>query len=155
MYHPTTEDIPLNRRVRAILLTDDNRLLFIKRVKPDKPAPYWVAPGGGVEEEDNSVLDALHRELYEELGATVDVVKEGFILRHRKAKKNLEEYFYICRLLDYDLSQRNGPEFDDPARGEYIPDAVELTIDGIESIDIKTCELREWLLDNLHSLRRI
>lgn len=155
MFHPATEDFPLNRRVRAIILTDDNRVLFIKRIKSEQSAPYWVAPGGGVEDEDNTILDALHRELCEELGATVDVVKKGFVLRHRKAEKNLEETFYICRLLGYDLSQRHGPEFEDPSRGQYIPDAIELTEDAIESIDIKTDELRKWLLENLHALRTL
>lgn len=155
MFHPTRNENPLNRRVRAILLTEDKRLMFIKRIKSQKTAPYWVAPGGGVEDEDNSVLDALHRELHEELGAKVDVVKEGFVLRHRKADKNLEESFYICRLLDYDLSQRHGPEFDDPSRGQYIPDAIELNEEAIESINIKTDELRIWLIDNLQALRTL
>lgn len=155
MLYPQTEEFPLNRRVRAILLTDDNRLMFIKRVKPNKSAPYWVAPGGGVEDDDHSILDALHRELCEELGASIRVMKQGFVLEHRKADKNLEEHFYICRLVDYDLSLRNGPEFDDPARGEYIPHAIELTAEAIESIHIKTIELRDWLLDNLHFLQQL
>jgi len=155
MLYPASEEIPLNKRVRAILLTEENNLLFIKRVKPDKPAPYWVAPGGGVEDEDHSILDALHRELCEELGATVRVMKRGFVLRHRKANKNLEEHFYICRLVDYDLSQRNGPEFEDPARGEYIPYEIELTEEAIESINIKTVELRDWLLENLQNLQQL
>ena len=146
----------LNRRVRAILLTADNRLLFIKRVKPNNiMPPYWVAPGGGVEDEDDDILSALHRELDEELGATVEVMEEGFILRHHKGNKNLEEYFYICRLLDYDLSKRNGPEFDDPSRGQYIPDIVELSEQALNTINIKTIELRQWLLNNLQSLRNL
>ena len=155
MYPAIIEEIPINQRVRAILLTDDNQLLFIKRLKPNNRKPYWVAPGGGVETEDNNILDALHRELDEELGATIDVIQKGFVLRHYKGEKNLEEHFYICRLLDYDLSQRNGPEFDDPKRGQYIPDVVALTEKAINSLNIKTTELRDWLLENLHILRKL
>lgn len=155
MYPATVEETPVNQRVRAILLTDDNRLLFIKRLKPNSSKPYWVAPGGGVETEDDNILDALHRELGEELGARVDVMQDGFVLRHHKGDKNLEEHFYICRLIDIDLSQRNGPEFDDPTRGQYIPDVVDLSPQAIKSINIKTVELRDWLLDNLNTLRKL
>lgn len=146
---------PLIQRVRAILLTEKNEVLFIKRVKPDKPTPYWVAPGGGVENEDADLLDALHRELDEELGAKAEVIKHGFVLRHNIAEKNLEEHFFVCRLLDYDLSLRNGPEFADPKRGDYIPDAIALNSEAISALNLKTTELREWLLDNLDSLRQL
>jgi len=155
MYQPASESLSLNRRVRAILLTDEGQLLFIKRMKPNNNTPYWVAPGGGVEDMDESLLDALYRELEEELGATVDVLQHGFVLRHQKGNKNLEEHFYICRLVDYDLSQRNGPEFDDPARGEYIPHLIDLTEDAIASINIKTHQLRDWLLHNLPILQTV
>lgn len=153
MLYPVLEETPLNQRVRAILLTDDNRLLFIKRVKPQNPGAYWVAPGGGVEDEDNSLLEALDRELDEELGADYEVIEHGFVIHHHKADKNLEEHFYVCRLHDYDLSLRHGPEFDDPARGDYIPDAIDLNKDAIDSLNIKTEQLRDWLLDNLDTLR--
>lgn len=155
MFQTASEGIPLNRRVRAILLTENNQLMFIKRIKPNNHDPYWVAPGGGVEDEDTNLLDALHRELGEELGATVDVIKHGFVLRHRKAEKNLEEHFFICRLVDYDLSQRSGPEFDDPKSGEYIPHAIELTKDAIDAINIKTTELHDWLVKHLPHLRTL
>ncbi len=155
MYPATLDKIPVNQRVRAILLTRDNRLLFIKRLKPNSNKPYWVAPGGGVETEDDNILDALHRELGEELGATIEVMQRGFVLRHFKGDKNLEEHFYICRLIDIDLSQRNGPEFDDPTRGQYIPDVIDLSPQAIKSINIKTVELRDWLLSNLNTLRKL
>jgi len=139
------------KRVRAILLTERGSLMLIKRVKPDKP-PYWVAPGGGLEAHDFTLYDALHRELCEELGAVVEVVDTAFVLEHEKAGKNLEEHFYICKMLHYDLDQRNGPEFDDPTRGEFIPYEIPLTADAVTRIDFKTPELQTWLLDNLDVL---
>ena len=117
---------PRIQRVRAILLTGKGSLLLIKRIKPHKnEAPYWVAPGGGVELEDTDLEAALARELPEELGAEVDVLEKGFVLRHEVAGKRLEEHFFICRLLGYDLSLRSGPEFDEPARGQYLPDGAD------------------------------
>nr|WP_198152792.1 NUDIX domain-containing protein [Pseudofrankia sp. DC12] len=38
------------RAARAILINDLGQLVLIKRTKPDQ-APYWTAPGGGVETE--------------------------------------------------------------------------------------------------------
>jgi 8-oxo-dGTP pyrophosphatase MutT (NUDIX family) len=155
MFLETREENPLIKRVRAILLTEQHEVLFIKRVKPDKSTPYWVAPGGGVEDDDSGLLAALHRELDEELGAKAEVLKHGFVLRHHKAEKNLEEHFFVCRLLDYDLSLRNGPEFNDPKRGDYIPDAIELKAEAIGALNLRTEELRDWLLENLDTLREL
>ena len=104
----------INQRVRAILLTEDGKVLLIKRVKPNNSAPYWVAPGGGVEGGDADLVAALERELYEELGANATVLDTAFVLEHHKAGKHLEEHFFICLLQNYDLSKRYGPEFDDP-----------------------------------------
>jgi 8-oxo-dGTP pyrophosphatase MutT (NUDIX family) len=58
------------RAARAILIDDLGQLVLIKRTKLGQ-APYWTAPGGGVDDTDASVEAALHRELAEELGATV------------------------------------------------------------------------------------
>lgn len=144
-----------SKRVRAILLTGNNEVLFIKRIKPHKPQPYWVAPGGGVEAEDEDIFAALHRELYEELGAEAQVIAPAFLLQHEKAGKQLEEHFFVCQLLNYDLSQRHGPEFDDPSRGHYIPDAVLLTPKAIKALNILTPELQTWLLKHLAYLRSL
>ncbi|MFW5691541.1 MAG: NUDIX domain-containing protein [Chloroflexota bacterium] len=149
---PNREDII--QRVRAILLTRGGRVLFIKRVKPGRE-PYWVAPGGGVEDHDESLQQTLARELMEELGATADVLRPAFVLNHEKAGKNLEEHFFLCRLNSLDLRLRSGPEFNNPERGLYLPDYVHLASDSLRQINIKTDELRIWLLHNLPALKRL
>ena len=47
-------------RVRAILIIPAVTMLVIKRTKPGIP-PYWVLPGGRVDEADRSLEDALCR----------------------------------------------------------------------------------------------
>src|SRR4051794_23759246 len=42
------------RAAHAILINEARQLLLIKRTKPGQ-APYWTAPGGGVEGTDASV----------------------------------------------------------------------------------------------------
>ena len=145
----------VNQRVRAILLTENDKVLLIKRVKPGSRAWYWVAPGGGVEYDDADLHATLERELYEELGAVASVLDTAFVLEHRKAGKQLEEHFFICRLHHYDLSKRYGPEFNDPARGLYIPDEIALEARALRRINFKTPELRDWMIHNLDWLRRL
>ena len=145
----------VNQRVRAILLTGDDSVLLIKRVKPNKSASYWVAPGGGVEHSDADLIATLERELYEELGAVATVLDTAFVLEHQKAGKQLEEHFFVCTLHHYDLSKRYGPEFIDPSRGEFIPEEIPLDPFELCRINIKTPELRDWMIRKLDFLRSV
>ncbi|RSM34881.1 NUDIX hydrolase, partial [Actinoplanes sp. ATCC 53533] len=52
-------------RVRAVLVTPNDKVLLIRRERPHTPV-YWVLPGGGVESTDASREDALRREVHEE-----------------------------------------------------------------------------------------
>ena len=60
-------------RVSAILRWR-GRILLIRHEKPGKE--YWLLPGGGVNSGE-SLVDALHRELYEECGIDDDLPVEG------------------------------------------------------------------------------
>ena len=141
------------RRVRAILLTKRDSLLFIARHKPDRP-PYWVAPGGGLHAGED-LEQGLRRELREELGAEVDILQPAFVLRHRIGCKDLEEHFFVCRLLTYDLELRDGPEFGDPSRGSYEPAEAPFDEDVIAALPLKTTQLQDWLLAELPLLQQL
>jgi 8-oxo-dGTP diphosphatase len=60
-------------RVSAILRWE-GRLLLCRHEKPKKE--YWLLPGGGVNSGE-SLVDALHRELAEEVGIDDDIPVEG------------------------------------------------------------------------------
>jgi ADP-ribose pyrophosphatase YjhB (NUDIX family) len=60
-------------RVSAILSWNE-RVLLCRHEKGEKE--YWLLPGGGVNSGE-SLVDALHRELGEELGIDADVPVEG------------------------------------------------------------------------------
>ena len=42
-----------------------------------------------------------------------------------------------------------------PARGEFIPEEIPLDVDALVNINIKTPEMRDWMVENLEHLQRI
>jgi 8-oxo-dGTP pyrophosphatase MutT (NUDIX family) len=91
-------------RVRAIIIVDDS-ILLIHRIKGG--LEYWVFPGGGVEESDQSPKHALQRECLEEIG--IEVLVGDFFAD--KIKKDESEQFYYCKILSGEIGTGNGPEF--------------------------------------------
>src|SRR5207247_11361928 len=61
-------------RVSAILRLED-RLLLCRHEKPTR-GEYWLLPGGGVNHGE-SLVDALHRELEEEVGSEAELPVGG------------------------------------------------------------------------------
>ena len=134
-------------RVRALLITPDDDLLTIERVRPGRDT-YWGLPGGGVEAGED-LETALARELREELAATADVHS----LLHVLERGDERQYFYLARVRAWsaDASDRDGPEFTAPARGEYHPQAIPLTAQALAAIDLKPVPLAELLLSYLRA----
>lgn len=146
----------VKRTARAILL-DNDHLLLIKRTRPGV-APYWVTPGGGVEPDDATVVDALHREVDEELGAKVVDVVPAFVdtMEHVEdgAAGVKVQYFFVCRLDTMDLAQRHGPEVDTP-RGTYEFVRVPFTREGVASVGLVPLSLRTYLDANIEGVRAL
>lgn len=139
------------RAARAILVDAADRLVLIKRTKPNQP-PYWTTPGGGVEDSDGSVEAALRRELAEELGAEVAGVSQVFLMSNPSDSGVSVQHFFVARLLSLDESARSGPEFDDPSRGGYKLDRIDLRGNELASVDLKPHALRDFILANLEAL---
>jgi 8-oxo-dGTP pyrophosphatase MutT (NUDIX family) len=148
----------VKRTARAILLDgcpDSWSLLLIKRTKPGL-SPYWVTPGGGVEPSDVSVVDALHREVDEELGAKVTDVVPAFVdtIEHIADDGShgvKVQYFFVCRLASMDPRLRHGPEIDEPS-GEYEIVRVPFSRVGLASVEIVPLTLRHYLDANIEGV---
>ncbi len=132
-------------RVRALLVTSGHDLLVIQRIRPGQD-PYWVLPGGGVEAGED-LETALARELREEIAATAHVHSLLYVLE----RGGEQQHFYLARVHSWsaDPGDRNGPEFVDPARGEYHLQAIPLTVGALTAIDLKPDELAEFLAMHL------
>jgi ADP-ribose pyrophosphatase YjhB (NUDIX family) len=137
----------MSDRVRALLITPDDELLTILRIRPGQD-PYWVLPGGGVEASED-LETALARELREEIAATADVHSLLHILDHDGER----HYFYLARVRTWsaDPGERSGPEFTDPARGEYHLQRIPLTAQALARISLKPDALTQQLLSHLRA----
>jgi 8-oxo-dGTP diphosphatase len=92
-------------RVSAILVWQ-NRILLCRQEKPGKE--YWLLPGGGVDVGE-TLLEALRRELREELGVEADVQFEGpvAIVESIAPKTNLVRKHVVHVIFAADLSHRS------------------------------------------------
>ena len=79
--------------VRGILIQDD-QLLVIHQIKNDRE--YYVIPGGGVEDYE-TLVQALKREMLEEVGIQVDVLNEQPIYTYHD--QDSIQYF-LCWVID-------------------------------------------------------
>lgn len=64
---------PFSMGVRALIINDKNQVLLIKHTYSD----MWYLPGGGVNKKEH-LLQALHRELKEELKLTIQALPSLF-----------------------------------------------------------------------------
>ncbi|MFF3563878.1 NUDIX domain-containing protein [Streptomyces sp. NPDC002574] len=150
---PATRPV-VKRTARAILLDGDS-LVLIKRTKPGLN-PYWVTPGGGVEAEDATVVEALHRELDEELGAKVTDVVPAFVdtVEHISGDGShgvKVQHFFVCRLASMDPARRHGPEVDEPS-GTYEIVHVPFSRVGLASVEVVPLTLRHYLDGNIEGV---
>ncbi|WP_432252658.1 NUDIX domain-containing protein [Streptomyces sp. HNM1019] len=162
-----TERPVVKRTARAILLEGDEgetepRMILIKRTKPGQE-PYWITPGGGMEPEDSTVVEALYREVDEELGAKVTDVVPAFVDTVPHPDEGAEgaggggsagvkvQHFFVCRLASMDLTRRHGPEVDEPC-GEYEVVSVPFTREGIASVGVVPPSLRAYLDANIEGV---
>ncbi len=169
MFRLRDEDGPVRvvrRAARAILIDERGQLVVFRRTLPGHPS-YWSTVGGGVDQQDASVEAALHRELAEELGATVDRVQQVFLTSapghggagsdRRGAGSGREpgitvHHFFVCRLVSMDLTTRTGTEFTNPAKGRYDVERIDLHGEDLARFALQPETVKEFILANRAAL---
>ncbi len=127
-------------RVRAIVLTLANTFLIIKRTRPGA-APYWVLPGGHADDTDNSLEDALRRELREEFGGDATILRLVQVLDRETER----QYFYLATMDNWSFADRTGPEFSEPGRGSYELEEISCHAEAVAAIALKPDEIAVFL----------
>ncbi|MEY9846113.1 ADP-ribose pyrophosphatase YjhB (NUDIX family) [Streptacidiphilus sp. BW17] len=143
----------IKRSARAILL-DGDHLVLIKRTRPGRD-PYWVTVGGGVEEADASIEDALHREVYEELGGTIDGPQLVYLITDHLADGISVQHIFAARLASIDLDARTGTEFHRPERGGYEVVRVPFAPDAVRAVNLMPPQLAEYLIANTDAITSV
>ncbi|MFD6626343.1 MULTISPECIES: NUDIX hydrolase [Streptomyces] len=140
----------VKRNARAILL-DGDKLVLIKRTKPDRK-PYWVAVGGGVEESDASIEAALHREVFEELGGKLERAELVHLISDElEGGVGVQHIFAAC-LKSMDLTARTGAEFSKPERGGYEVVRVPFTSEAVRELNLMPPALADFIAANTDAI---
>ncbi|GAA2295341.1 hypothetical protein GCM10010149_49520 [Nonomuraea roseoviolacea subsp. roseoviolacea] len=140
--------------VRGLLLDREERLLLFRRTVPGREV-YWSVPGGHVEPGDATLEHTLHRELLEELGATVSAVTPLTTVRYPWQGGVKVQHVYGCRLVAMDWALRHGPEVDDAARGRYEVERVPLRRSEITSRHVVPEAVAGYLSEHIAALPRL
>ena len=86
---------------------------------------YYTFPGGHLEDGE-TLEEGVIREIKEEFGIHVKVVRKLYELENSRV--NMKEYFFLCEYVDGEFGTGDGEEFsNNPAykdSGEYIPEIV-------------------------------
>ncbi|GAA2741160.1 MULTISPECIES: NUDIX hydrolase [Kitasatospora] len=126
----------MQHRVRAVLLTPNNTMLLIKRIRPGID-PYWVIVGGKIEPTDTSPEDALRREVREEIAGETRIIG----LLHTLQTDEERQDFYLAAIDKWSFEDRTGPEFSQEGRGEYLLEEIPLTTEALEAINLLPQEI--------------
>ncbi|MEV4114504.1 NUDIX hydrolase [Nonomuraea sp. NPDC049695] len=140
--------------VRGVLLDHNERLVLFRRTVPGRDI-YWSIPGGHVEPEDDTLEHTLHREMLEELGATVSSVTPLVTVSYPWQGEVKTQHVYGCRLVSMDPALRHGPEFEDPSRGLYEVERVRLDRSEITSRHLIPEAVAGYLSENVTALPRL
>lgn len=146
MVTTTARGAAVIERVRAIVLTPANTILVIKRTRPGE-APYCVLPGGHLDETDNSLEDALRRELREELAGDATILRLVDVI-YRETER---QYFYLATMDTWSFADRTGPEFSEPGRGSYELEEISSRPEAVAAIALKPDEIAVFLASALSS----
>lgn len=120
-----------------------------KNVKKRKDIQeYYTFPGGGLEEGE-TLEEGVIREIKEEFGITVKVIKKLYEMESEKF--NQKEYFFLCEYVEGEFGTGDGPEFShDPKHadsGDYLPEIIKK--EDIENLLLLPPEIKEKFVNDL------
>lgn len=123
-------------------------LMHRQHVKNRKYEDYYVFPGGG-QEENETLEQGTIREIKEEFGIDVKIVKLLYTLK----SEDKEEYFFLCEYVSGQFGTGEGPEFSgDPKyidSGTYTPEII--SKQEIKNTFILPPEIKEKLLEDIEN----
>lgn len=111
---------------------------------------YYTFPGGGLESGE-TLEEGTIREIKEELGIEVRVVKKLYELESEKF--NQKEYFFLCEYISGKFGTGEGPEFSNDPKykdsGKYLPEIIRK--EDIKNILLLPPEIKNKFVNDLEN----
>ena len=137
-------------RVAGIIFIDGGIALMhrVGVIKRKDIQEYYTFPGGGLEEGE-TLEEGPIREIKEEFGIDVKVVKKLYELESKRF--NQKEYFFLCEYVSGKFGTGQGPEFSNNPKyidsGKYIPEIIKK--EEIKNIPLLPPEIKDKLIKDL------
>ena len=137
-------------RVAGIVMMNDG-VVFMNRknvIRNKDYQEYYTFPGGHLEEGE-TLEEGVIREIKEEFGINVKVVRKVYELENDRV--NMKEYFFLCEYIDGEFGTGDGEEFSNNPEykdsGEYIPEIVKR--ENIPGLILLPLEIKEKFVQDL------
>ena len=137
-------------RVAGIIFMDGGIALMhrVGVLKRKDIQEYYTFPGGGLEEGE-SLEEGTIREIKEEFGIEVKVVKKLYEMESEKF--NQKEYFFLCEYVSGKFGTGEGSEFSNNPKyvdsGKYLPEIIK--VEDIKNIPLLPPEIKEKLVRDI------
>ncbi len=141
------EENKVKIRVAGIVPMNDGFVLMHRKhvIRNKDYQEYYTFPGGHLEKGE-TLEEGVIREIKEEFGINVKVIKKLYELEN--IKLNMKEYFFLCEYVDGEFGTGEGEEFSNNPEykdsGEYIPEIVKK--EEISKIVLLPLEIKEKFL---------
>ncbi len=137
-------------RVAGIVKINDGYALMHRKnvIKRKDFQEYYTFPGGGLEEGE-TLEEGVTREIKEEFGINVKVIKKLYEMKSEKL--NQKEYFFLCEYIDGEFGTGDGPEFNNDPKyidcGEFLPEIIKE--ENVENLLLLPPEIKEKFVEDL------
>lgn len=110
---------------------------------------YYTFAGGGLEENE-TLEEGTKREIKEEFGIEVEIVKKMYEIERIKQKQ--KEYFFLCKYIGGKFGTGTGPEFSNNPkyayRGKYKPEIIKK--EDLPKILLLPTEIRDKFIEDIN-----
>lgn len=140
----------LTIRVAGIVPMNDGFVFMHRKnvIRNKEYQEYYTFPGGHLEEGE-TLEEGVIREIKEEFGIDVKVIKKLYELENDKL--NMKEYFFLCEYIKGEFGTGDGEEFSNNPKykdsGEYIPEVV--AQENISELILLPLEIKEKFVQDL------
>ena len=108
----------------------------------------YTFPGGGLENGE-TLEEGVVREVKEEFGINVKVIKKLYEMESEKFNQN--EYFFLCEYIDGTFGTGDGPEFNNDSKyidsGNYLPEIIKR--EEVKDLVLLPPEIKEKFVKDL------